>query len=405
MKIAMIAAHSCPVGELGARDTGGMSVYIRELSRELGQMGHIVDIYTRVHDPADPVMEDLSQGVRLIHVKAGQETKINKLEVFGYLPEFTGNLEKYRGHNGLSYDLVFSHYWLSGLVARKLQECWHVPHAIMFHTLGAVKNAIGIGEFDPALRIAAEKELIENCQCVIAPTEKGKTEIERYYGAAQKNICVVPCGVNMELFQPVSQNLARRKLGLTGEKILLFVGRLDPLKGADRLVDAVPYLRDFKNLQLVMIGGDESSRGEIEKLQKRCFELGIADQVSFRGTVKQPELPVFYSAADVCVVPSYYESFGLVALESLSCGTPVVAADIGDVKNIIIPGKTGCVVSNNEPQNLACGISGILSLPPRDIKATLFTRESVERFNWKNVADGIIREFSPVLEKWLAPVA
>jgi D-inositol-3-phosphate glycosyltransferase len=341
----MIAAHSCPVGELGAKDTGGMSVYIRELARELSRQGHTVDVYTRVHDPDDPIMEGLGEGARLIHVRAGQEARINKLEVYGYLPEFTRNLENFRESNGQKYDLIFSHYWLSGLVGQDLQRKWRVPHAIMFHTLGAVKNAIGIGESDPALRIAAEKELIDSCQSVIAATDGGKKELERYYGAAPEKISIIPCGVNMALFQPVAQNLARQKLGLTDDKVLLYVGRLDPLKGAGRLLEAVPYLNDFHGLKLIIIGGDESSRSEIEKLQKQCADLGITNKVIFQGTVKQTELPVFYSAADVCVVPSYYESFGLVALESLACGTPVVSSDVGNAKNLINQGKTGYVVA------------------------------------------------------------
>lgn len=400
LKIAMLAAHSCPVGELGAKDTGGMSVYIRELARELSKQGHTVDIYTRVHDPADPIMEDLYPGTRLIHVKAGLKARIDKLEVYGYLPEFTRNLENFRVNNGLSYDLVFSHYWLSGLVGQSLQPWWRVPHAIMFHTLGAVKNAIGIGEGDPELRIASEKELVDSCQCVIAATAKGKAELEFYYGAAPGKVSVVPCGVNMELFQPVSKSFARQKLGLTGEKILLFVGRIDPLKGADRLLQAMPYLKDFPGLRLVIIGGDESSRSEVEKLRKLAIGFGIQDMVTFQGTVKQTELPYFYSAADVGVVPSYYESFGLVALEALACGTPVVAADVGDLKNIIRQGKTGYVVNTNTPASLADGIKRLLARPPRDIESALAIRASVSRFDWANVAEGIIRELSPVLESW-----
>jgi D-inositol-3-phosphate glycosyltransferase len=382
-----------------------MSVYIRELARELSKQGNTVDVYTRVHDPADPIVDDLGEGARLIHLRAGQEAMIHKLEVYTYLPEFTRNLESFRVNNGLSYDLVFSHYWLSGLVGRYLQPWWRVPHAIMFHTLGAVKNAIGIGEGDPELRIASEKELIDSCQCVIAATARGKAELEHYYDAVPGKISVVPCGVNMELFQPVAKNLARQKLGLTDERILLFVGRIDPLKGADRLLEAMPYLNDFPGLRLVIIGGDESSRSEVEKLQKRCVELGISDKVIFQGTVKQTELPYFYSAADVGVVPSYYESFGLVALEALACGTPVVAADVGDLKNIIRPGQTGYVVNGNTPANLADGIARVLSQPPRDMESTLTIRASVSRFDWANVAGGIIRELSPVLDKWLSPVA
>jgi D-inositol-3-phosphate glycosyltransferase len=405
LKIAMLAAHSCPVGELGAKDTGGMSVYIRELARELSRQGHTVDVYTRVHDPADPIIDDLGKGARLIHLRAGQEARINKLEVYTCLPEFTRNLENFRENNGLGYDLVFSHYWLSGLVGQSLQPQWRVPHAIMFHTLGAVKNVIGIGEGDPALRIASEKELVASCQCVIAATDRGKAELEHYYDAIPGKVSVVPCGVNIELFQPVAQNLARLKLGLTGERILLFVGRIDPLKGADRLLEAVSYLKNFHNLRLVIIGGDESSRSEVEKLRKLSIELGIQDRVTFQGTVKQTELPYFYSAADVCVVPSYYESFGLVALEALACGTPVVAADVGDLKNIIRQGKTGYVVNGNTPASLADGIARLLSRPSRDMESALTIRASVSRFDWANVAGELIRKLRPVLDKWMSPVA
>ncbi len=405
LKIAMLAAHSCPVGELGAKDTGGMSVYIRELARELSKQGHTLDVYTRVHDPADAIIDDLGEGARLIHLRAGQEARINKLEVYNYLPEFTRNLEDFRLSHGLTYDLIFSHYWLSGLVGQSLQKNWRVPHAIMFHTLGAVKNAFGIGESDPELRIASEKELIDSCQCVIAATERGKEELEQYYGAAPEKIRVVPCGVNMELFQPVDKAAARKKLGLNDQKILLFVGRIDPLKGADRLLKAIPYLKDFNSLRLVLIGGDESSSVEIEKLKKLSVELGISDKITFQGTVKQTDLADYYSAADVCVVPSYYESFGLVALEALACGTPVVASDIGDVKNIIRPGQTGYVVRTNAPEKLAEGIACILSQPLRDIETALAIRASVSRYGWTNVAGGIIREMRTLLYKKLLPVA
>jgi D-inositol-3-phosphate glycosyltransferase len=403
LKIAMLAAHSCPVGELGAKDTGGMSVYIREVAREISKQGHRVDVYTRVHDPADPIVEDLGNGARLIHVRAGQEAKINKLEVYSYLPEFTRNLEDFRVSNGLSYDLIFSHYWLSGLVAKSLQKGWRVPHVIMFHTLGAVKNAIGIGEADSPLRVNAEKELIDDCQCVIAATDKGRQELELFYGAAPDKISIVPCGVNMELFRPVEQRLVRQKLGLKDEKILVFVGRLDPLKGIERLLEAIPRLREFPGVKLIIIGGDESSRGEVEKLQKLSAELGIQDRVSFHGTVRQTELPCYYGAADVCVVPSYYESFGLVALEALACGTPVVAATIGDVKNIIRQGKNGYVVSENTPEALAEGIAKILKWPVRDIETVRSTRASVARFAWADIAAEISDKLELVLDNWQVP--
>ena len=214
LKIAIISAHSCPVGDLGAKDTGGMSVYIRELARELGKKGHSIDIYTRVHDPADPRMEDLAEGVRLIHLKAGKEAKIQKMDVYFSLPEFTFNLENFWKDNGLKYDIVFSHYWMSALVGKYLWETQQIPYITMYHTLGAVKNAIGIGEGEPALRIISERETVQDCQRIIVATEKEKQDLVRYYDAQPEKVGVVPCGVNMELFKPVDKTVARQKLGL-----------------------------------------------------------------------------------------------------------------------------------------------------------------------------------------------
>ncbi len=405
LRIAMLSAHSCPVGDLGARDTGGMSVYIRELAHELGKQGHHVDVYTRAHDPADRQIVDLGQQARLIHLKAGEEEQIHKLAVYSYLPEFTCNLENFRKNNGLRYDIIFSHYWLSGWVGKYLQQWWQVPHVVMFHTLGAVKNAIGIGEDASELRIVTEREAVNDCQRVIVATEREKEELIRRYGAPPDKIGIVPCGVNMEIFQPVARMAARQKLGLTNGKILLFVGRIDPLKGVDQLLKAIPRLQDFKGLRMIIIGGDEYSRSEVERLRKLTGKLKIQDRVTFQGLIKQEQLPYFYSAADVCVVPSYYESFGLVALESLACGTPVVAADVGDLKNIIRQGETGYVVDGNTPQNLADGIALLLSRPPGDVDSALSIRDSINRYSWANIAEGVISELSLSTDRQMTPVA
>ncbi|MCJ7605674.1 MAG: glycosyltransferase [Dehalococcoidales bacterium] len=397
LKIAMLSAHSCPVGDLGALDTGGMSVYIRELAGELSRQGHTVDVYTRVHNASDPIIVELGERARLIHLKAGDEEQVHKLAVYTLLPEFTCQLENFRKDNDLEYDIVFSHYWLSGWVGDYLRRWWSVPHAIMFHTLGALKNASGSGHDASELRIVTERDVIHTCQRIIVATEREKDEIGEYYGAPRDNIGVVPCGVNMELFQPVDKSAARRKLGVNDETILLFVGRIDPVKGVDRLLKAVPNVRSGKKVRLLVIGGDDTSRHETDKLKQLAAELGITDAVDFRGMVKQEELPDYYSAADVCVLPSYYESFGLVALESLACGTPVVASDVGDLKNIIVPGKTGYVMDDNSPESLAEGISRTLAAPGLETPASI--RSSVQSFSWDSIAGGIVGELRYVLEK------
>jgi D-inositol-3-phosphate glycosyltransferase len=405
LKIAIIAAHSCPVGDLGTKDTGGMSVYIRELARELGKQGHNVDIYTRVHDPADPLLEDLAQGVRLIHLKAGKEARIQKMDVYFSLPEFTFNLESLWKDHNLKYDIVFCHYWMSALVGKYFWETQDMPYITMYHTLGAVKNAIGIGEGEPALRLVAEKDTVGDCRRIIVATEQEKRDLIRYYRALPERVGVVPCGVNMELFKPVDKTYARQKLGLGDGKILLFVGRIDPLKGIDKLIKTIPLLKCYENLNLVVVGGDENSRAELAGLQKLADELGVRDVVDFRGLVRQEQLPYFYSAADVCVVPSYYESFGLVPLEALACGAPVVATDVGDLNHIIKQGETGCIVAANSPEKFAAGIKSILNQPSRDMASSLAIRASVSPWHWANVAARIAAEMRLVLDERLAPVA
>ncbi len=404
LRIAMLSVHSCPIGNLGAKDTGGMSVYIRELARQLGKQGHLVDVYTRVHDPKDSQSYELGQNARLIHLGAGEDGEIHKLAVYSYLPDFACNLENFRKHNGLRYDLVFSHYWLSGWVGKCLQQWWNVPHITMFHTLGAVKNAIAIGENEPELRIETERDLAQNCHYIIAPTEREKEDVILHYGPSPERIGVVPCGVNLELFKPMHKETVKQQLGIVDDKVILFVGRIEPLKGIDQLLKAMPYLQNGQAPRLVIIGGDEHSQYEMKRLQGLSADLHIQDSVTFLGLIKHEQMPYFYSAADACVVPSYYESFGLVALESLACGTPVVAADVGDLRSVIRQGETGYVVTDNTPHLLADKITSLLSRPSPDIKSALSIRASVTRFGWSNIAEAITEELQMVLADYLAPV-
>jgi D-inositol-3-phosphate glycosyltransferase len=382
-----------------------MSVYIRELAVELGKLGHSVDIFTRVHDPNDGQIDELGQNARLIHLKAGDGEEMHKLVLYSYLPDFACNVENFRKLNGLSYDLIFSHYWLSAQVGQELRVWWGVPHIVMFHTLGAVKNSLGIGEEEPELRLETERELIRDCHRVIASTEREKEALLHYYGASPEKIGVVPCGVNRELFQPIDQRLARQELGWRDDKIILFVGRIDPLKGIDRLLEAVACLPDTRGLRLMIVGGDGQSESEIERLHQLARALGIQDLVTFLGLIKHERMPYFYSAADVCVVPSYYESFGLVALESLACGTPVVTTDVGDLRKIIRPGETGYVVASASPTELADKMALILSRPVRDTTSIQSIRASVAHFSWSNIARAIAEECHRVLAGHLATVS
>jgi len=410
LRMCMLSAHSCPVGKLGTRDTGGMSVYIREIARELGKQGHVIDVYTRVHDPQDHRIYELGQNARLVHLRAGVDEEIHKLALYAHLPAFNNNLESFRRRNNIHYDLIFSHYWLSALAGVHLQQRWRVPHIAMFHTLGAVKNSIreadhaALGEKEPRLRIETERNLVRDCHRIIASTGREKHALVRHYGAPSQKIGVVPCGVNLEHFRVTGKAQARRNLGLDSEKIILFVGRIDPLKGADNLIKALPHLCHIPKLKLIIIGGGEHSQREIRQLRKLAYDLEVASSVDFLGLIKHEDLPYFYNAADACVVPSYYESFGLVALESLACGTPVVATDVGNHKNLIRQGDTGYVIKDNDPLRLADRIGLLLLSLESDTRSAQSIRATVDRFSWSNIAEAIAKDCRLALTKYLASV-
>lgn len=398
LNVAMFSVHSCPVGELGTKDTGGMNVYIRELAGELGNRGHRVDIYTRVHDPSDPQVIHLNENARVIHLCAGKNGDMHKLAIYPYLDDFTDALENFMLWESLHYDLIHSHYWLSGQVGRWAQTRWNVPHMLMFHTLGAVKNATGVGEEEPLLRIATERQLVQHCHRIIAATEREKSELMRFYGAEPEKMSVVPCGVNMEIFQPVNKKCARRQLGFADdEKIVLYVGRFAALKGIDRLLKAMTHLRHHNRLKLVIIGGDGHGGPECKAFQRLSSELGINDMISFIGRIEQDNLPPYYSAADLLAVPSYHESFGLVALEALACGTPVVATDVGAMDSFICRGKTGCVVASPEPDAFAKALDGFISNHHDKTESVDTIRKSISKFNWSYVADAMIYEYRNLL--------
>jgi D-inositol-3-phosphate glycosyltransferase len=397
----MLSIHSCPLGKVGGENTGGMSVYIREFARELGRRGHWVDIYTRIHEPIHDQVIKLGQNTRLIHLKAGEE-EIQKLAIYDHLGDFAQDLENFRKQNGLRYDLIHSHYWLSGLTGKRLQQWWNIPHVMGFHTLGAVKNAVGVGKNEPELRINAEKELVKDCQRVIASTAKGKEDLIIHYNATPETISVIPCGVNLDLFRPIGKEMARCHLGLDGESVILFVGRIVPLKGIDNLLKAMTYLEKKRGIKLVVIGGDEHSQAELQRLKSLSWSLKIHESVIFLGLVQQERLPFYYSAADLCVVPSYYESFGLVLLESLACGTPVVATKVGGAESVIRHGETGYVVIDNDPSRLADKIALLLSTSNGNAKSVGSIRGSVAQYSWSNITEAIIEEYQRVLRDFSA---
>jgi len=404
LRVAVLSIHSSPIGELGTSDTGGMSVYVRELARELGRRGHRIDIFTRERTrKADPVVQ-LFPGVRLVHLSGGANGHHERLGLYPHLPRFFQALEAFRSLDGIRYDLVHSHYWLSGRMGTWAQERWGVPHVVMFHTLGAVKNSVHCGEEEPEIRIAAEADVARRCDRIVAPTKRERDYIVELCGAPAQKVALIPCGVNLESFQPVDRAKARELLGMDrGEAILLYVGRFAPVKGLERLLEAMVHLRQHPRLRLLVVGGDGLEGSKSDRLRAKIRELGVEGAVTFAGRVDQRSLPPFYSAADLLVVPSYYESFGLVALEALACGTPVVATRVGAMESILADPEYGALVSGPDPQALAGGIDTVLvrargaPVPRERIRA------SVSRYTWSSVASAISNEYASLLNSSQRP--
>jgi len=392
-RIAFISLHSCPLGNLGAKDTGGMSVYIREVAAQLAGMGYPVDIFTRKHEPHGGGIIQLAPGARLIHVDAGQKCETTeKISLYPHIDTFVKEIEKFASRQSLRYNLIFSHYWLSGMAGRQLASDWDVGHMVMFHTLAAVKNGLGVGKPEPLLRLRGEEAVVQNCQRIITATEREKQNLIGLYQAPAEKISIITCGVNMGLFKPRLEK--QPKTGPDGkrERLILYVGRIEPLKGPELLIEALAQLKSRQDWKCLIVGGDQSSREEIRRLEQLAGRSGIGQRLVFAGLVSQETLPGYYSAADVLAVPSYYESFGLVALEALACGCPVVASDVGDLKSIIIPGLSGDIIEKQDAGALAANIEKWIDRPERTVQEAEEIRCSVERFSWDNVARDLGKE-------------
>jgi len=394
LKIAMLSIHSSPIGDLGTRDTGGMSVYIREMAKELGKKGHHIDIFTQHNvGKLDPVVH-LYDNVRLVHLLGRTRENIAKSSLYDVLPQLFSELESFRIKENITYDIIHSHYWLSGVLGLKLQSSWNAYHLITYHTIGAVKNLTCPTESAAELRLTNEKKLAMLCDQIVLPTQKEKEDIIQYYHAPVDKIRIVPCGVNLELFKPMDKLSIRRHLAFHADDlIVLYVGRYTPIKGLDRLFKIFRYLTHLPHLRLVMVGGDGEHSPMFRQLQSMAKALHIENRLVFAGRVDQETLPEYYSAADVLAVPSYYESFGLVALEALACGTPVVTTLVGAMEEIVKDGVTGYVAKDTDPQHYARLIETILLKQQQNSLSLSKIRSSVAEYTWTRSASLLLEAY------------
>jgi D-inositol-3-phosphate glycosyltransferase len=409
-RVAMLSVHTCPLATLGGKETGGMNVYVRDLSRELGRRGLAVDCFTRSQNPDIPrISHRLGPHGRVIHLPAGPEEPYDKNRVVDHLPQFADGILDFARREGLRYDVIHSHYWLSGLAASRLRRTWGTPIVQMFHTLGQMKNSVANGpeEWEPEQRIEGEAEVMALADRLVAATPLERAQMVWLYGAEAAKIAIVPCGVDLGLFRPIPPEEAKQTLGLPlSRRIILFVGRIEPLKGIDTLLRAmasvVPELPDWQeNLSVVIIGGApgvgaDKVSAELARLERLRAELGIEELVTFQGAKDQDTLVYYYSAAEMLVMPSHYESFGMVALEAMACGTPVVASKVGGLAFSVQDGQTGFLVPDRDAEALAAKIR--LLLRNDELRRQLGRQAAhwAGRYGWPAVANEIIDLYEAV---------
>jgi D-inositol-3-phosphate glycosyltransferase len=405
----MLSYHTCPLATLGGKDTGGMNVYVRELTRQLGKAGVQVDVFTRSQDEHVPhVLHDLGYGNRVVHIPAGPESPLLKQELAEHLSEFTAGIQAFAESKGLHYDLIHSHYWLSGIAGKELKTAWEAPLIQMFHTLGLMKQRVARipGEAEGEYRIQGEREVLRIADWIVAATQAELAQLQWLYQADVRKISIIPPGVDLSHFYPISADEAKDFIGVPPcEKMLLFVGRIEPLKGIDMLIKALALMRQRDVFVcLSVIGGEEANgqetgNAEMTRLKVMCEEAGVSDLITFLGKRGQDTLPYYYSAADAVVMPSFYESFGMVALEAMACGTPVVASQVGGLAFLVQDGITGFTVPVDDPEALAERLTELVQ--DHGLRHTMSTQAVAlaHQFSWERIAERVIALYENVIAK------
>lgn len=396
--VAMLSVHTSPLDKPGCtKDAGGMNVYICALARALAERNINVDIFTRWTDENTPQIVYLGPAIRVIHIKAGPVAPVHKHDLYQYLPIFARHIEDFRRNEMGEYDIVHSHYWLSGIVGMQLAQRWDVPHITMFHTLARLKQLANPTEPEPQLRLEMEQRLIQHADRIIAATADERTQMIRSCGATANQVEVIPCGVDLKHFVSHDRIEACKRFGLdTQRPVLLFVGRLDPFKGPDVLLRAAALMQE--DAQIVLVGGQLAGDKALQDLQALAKKLGINRRVHFLGAQSPQDMPLIYSAADVTVVPSYHESFGLAAVESLACGTPVVATRAGGLVTVVRHGETGFLVPRC-PGFFAERLDMLLRDHDLHARMQAAARPSVMQFSWNSVARQIHDIYDALLDE------
>jgi D-inositol-3-phosphate glycosyltransferase len=408
--IAILSVHTCPLATLGGKKTGGMNVYVRDCAHELARLGLHVDVFTRSEDDCQPTIKhDLGYGARVIHIPAGPERPIPVAEIANYLDEFVEGVLEFAKRERTTYDLIHSHYWLSGLVAERLRDYWGgSPIVQMFHTLGHMKNRVAQSESErsPHGRIASETHLMRVADRIVAATPAEYAQLHWLYGADMKKVVVIPPGVDLDRFSPIPKALAKQHIGIPADhRNILFAGRIEPLKGVDTLLRAIALIQQrqpeaVENVCVAIIGGDpwaDNPDDEMRRLQEMRRQLGVSDMVTFLGAKDQDVLPYYYAAAEMVVMPSHYESFGMVALEAMAMGTPVIASEVGGLAFLVKDNVNGFHVPSRDPEALAERIFTLLQDQPCRERLGDQALAYAQQYDWRIIAGRLLSLFAQLV--------
>jgi D-inositol-3-phosphate glycosyltransferase len=399
-RVAMLSVHTSPLDPPGGGDAGGMNVYVVETATRLADAGVEVEIFTRATSSDQPPAVEMHPGVLVTHVSAGPFEGLAKQDLPAQLCAFAAGVMRAEArHEPGWYDVIHSHYWLSGQVGWLARERWGVPLVHSAHTLAKVKNTLlADGDLpEPMARVIGEEQVVAEADRLVASTEEEADELVELYRADRSAVRVIAPGVDLAAFTPGPTAAARARVGLDRDAdVLLFVGRIQPLKAPDVLLRAVALARaDLARPVQVVILGAPSGSGLAEPawLTGLAAALGIADSVRFVAPVGRDVVADYYRAADLTVVPSFSESFGLVALESQACGTPVAAAAVGGLTTAVADGASGVLVPGHEPELWAKVIGDLLRTPGALAQLAAGARGHAERFSWERTTDGLLAAY------------
>lgn len=413
LRVAIISEHASPAALIGGEDAGGQNVYVDELSRILGRMGHAVDVFTRRDSLNAPDVLSWAENVRIVNLTAGPLRAMSKDDLWTYMPDFRDSLLRFVFGNGARYDVIHANFWMSGWVALELKRVLGVPVVQTFHALGTTKRKHqGSMDTSPPDRISVETEIVAGADRVIAQCLAEQDELVRDYRAHPSRMAIAPAGVNLERFSPVDQADARQRIGFhADEKLVVYVGRILPRKDIRNVVRSVALLKRDGGVRprLLIVGGeserpDPAATPEIGELLKLTDALGAADVVDLVGKRQPDELRYYYGAADVVVTTPWYEPFGLTPLEAMACARPVIGSDVGGIRFTVCDGLTGFLVPPRDPESLAGRLRYMLDRPYLCTQMGRMGRGRVEReFSWARAAERVAEVYESVLAQNRAP--